>query len=529
MGLKPVNFIKMRNKFLIVIPAIKKNAVIPDQLVKKLNEITLIQRAIDISKKITDNILVITDSEEISLICERNNIKFYKDTKLEIDSSNIIETIKNIANINNDILVYRANAPLIDEKVLISAYNKFLENKKKIIVSVKTLDKRLLKKDNDKIILIDNDLYFKELKAFLIFNKESKDYCPYVIEEEKSIEIESYQDWWICEKLLQRKRIVFNVIGNIKVGMGHIYRALSLAHEIVGDEIIFVCKEEDELAVDKIASKDYKVIPSRNVLKTILDLKPDLVINDILNTSKNFIMHLKENGIKVVNFEDLGEGAKFADVVFNELYDEPVLPYENILWGSEWYFLRDEFYDAKQNQFKEKVGNVLITFGGTDQHNLTFLSLKNLLERNKDINIKIVCGGGYFYKKELEEYISQISNKKIDLTYATGIISKKMENIDFAITSNGRTVYELAHMHIPSIVISQHKRELTHKFSRLENGLINIGIYNDKIEEKLNFYLKKLMEDKEYRYLLYLNTLKFNFLKNKQKVLNKILKLLEKK
>jgi len=108
-------------------------------------------------------------------------------------------------------------------------------------------------------------------------------------------------------------------------------------------------------------------------------------------------------------------------------------------------------------------------------------------------------------------------------------MSKKMENIDFAITSNGRTVYELAHMHIPSIVVSQHKRESTHKFSRLENGLINIGIYNDKIEEKLNFYLKKLIEDKEYRYLLYLNTLKFNFLKNKQKVLNKILKLLEKK
>ena len=44
----------------------------------------------------------------------------------------------------------------------------------------------------------------------------------------------------------------------------------------------------------------------------------------------------------IVNFEDLGDGAKYADIVFNELYDEPILPYENILWGNEWYFLRDE-------------------------------------------------------------------------------------------------------------------------------------------------------------------------------------------
>ena len=149
------------------------------------------------------------------------------------------------------------------------------------------------------------------------------------------------------------------------------------------------------------------------------------------------------------------------------------------------------------------------------------------MEIDSNINIKIVCGSGYLYKKDLEEFLAKLDNKRIDFTYATGIMSKKMENVDFAITSNGRTVYELAHMHIPSIVISQHKREATHNFSKLENGFINIGIYNDEIENKLKFYLKKLIGDKEYRYLLYLNTLKFNFLNNKQKVLNKILGLLE--
>lgn len=514
---------------LVVIPAIKKNAIIPDQLIKKLNGKTLIQRAIDTVKKITQNILIITDSDEISLIAERNNIDFYKDSNLKIDSSNIINIIKKIVNTENDILVYRANAPLVDEQILKDAYIEFLKDKTSILISVKKLDKQLLSFKNKKLIYVKEEDYYKELKAFLIFNKHSKIiYKPFLIENEKSIEIENYQDWWVCEKLLQRKKIVFNVIGNNKVGMGHIYRALSLAHEISNHEIIFVCNSKDELAVEKIAAKDYKVIPSDNIKKTILELKPNILINDILNTEKEFIFELKKNGIKIVNFEDLGNGVKYADIVFNELYDTPLLNYKNILWGYEYYFLRDEFENAKSNKFNKEIRKILISFGGTDQHNLTLLVLKNIISYIKNIKIEVVCGGGYLYKKELNKFVKKLKNKNINLTFETGIISKKMENCDLAITSNGRTVYELAHMHIPAIVIAQHKRENTHNFSKLENGFVNVGLATDKnIETKIKKYFLKMLEDSEYRYLLYLNSLKFDFLKNKKKVIKKILSLID--
>ena len=44
------------NSKLIVIPAIKKNAAIPDQLIKKLNGITLIQRAIDTALELANSV-----------------------------------------------------------------------------------------------------------------------------------------------------------------------------------------------------------------------------------------------------------------------------------------------------------------------------------------------------------------------------------------------------------------------------------------------------------------------------------------
>ena len=74
----------MSSRRLITIPAIKKNAAIPDQLIKKLDGITLIQRAINTAKEITNNILIITDSEEISLIAQRNNIEVYFDNNMTL-------------------------------------------------------------------------------------------------------------------------------------------------------------------------------------------------------------------------------------------------------------------------------------------------------------------------------------------------------------------------------------------------------------------------------------------------------------
>ena len=514
---------------LLVIPAIKKNAIIPDQLVKKLNGITLIQRAIDIAKKITDNILVITDSEEISLICKRNGVKFYKDSKLKIDSDNIIETVTKIVNEDCDILVYRANAPLIDEKILISAYNRFLQNKSSIIVSVKKLDKQLLKQTKSLTFVKDSDLYFKELKAFLIFNRDSKNYYPYIIDEENSIEIESYQDWWICEKLLQRKRIVFNVIGSLEIGMGHIYHSLALAHEIIDHEVIFVCDAKYEIAVEKIASMDYKVISTRDVTQTIIDLKPDLVINDILNTSIDYIKILKENNIRVVNFEDLGDGAKEADLVINELYDKPQIEGKNFLWGYRYLALRDEFEEAIPHEFEDRVTSVLVTFGGTDQNNLTLITLESIIDIAEEYNIKIyiVCGSGYLFKDKLIQFLEEHRYKNVELTFAVGVISQIMEQTQIAFSSNGRTVYELAHMHIPSVIISHHERENTHSFASLENGFINLGVYNKDSSPKLiQKSFEKLIMDSDYRKLLFLNIKKYNFNNNKKNIVKKILELL---
>lgn len=523
------------DNLLVVIPAIKKSAVIPDQLIKKLDGITLIQRAINTALEITtnENILLVTDSEEISLICERNEVESYRDSNLKFTSENILDSIFSIVRNKSqtNVLLYRANTPLIGSEILKEAYNYFLKNTKYILTSVRSEKRKLLKLENELLQKVSDKEYFEELKAFHIFNTDyvqNKQFKPYIIDSEKSIEIESYQDWWVCEKVLQRKKIVFNVIGNVEIGMGHIYHSLALAHEITDHEVIFVCDEQYKIAVDKIASMDYKVIATNDVLNTILKINPNMVINDVLNTDDNYIKILKENNIKVVNFEDLGDGSRYADLVFNELYDEPQIEGSNYLWGYEYLALRDEFYEAKPHEMVEEINEILVTFGGTDQNNLTLITLQAILDKCKEKNIKIniVCGGAYKFKEELEKYLQTLDYKNISLTYASGVISKIMEKSGLAISSNGRTVYELADMNIPSIIISHHEREATHSFSALEKGFINLGVIDENISFKIKEKFEKLVDDRDYRELLFMNIKKYSFRENKQKVVNKILELL---
>ena len=316
--------------------------------------------------------------------------------------------------------------------------------------------------------------------------------------------------------------------------MGHIYRSLSLAHDIIDHEIIFVCDETNQLAVDKIASKDYQVLFCKKAKITdfIISLEPDLVINDVLDTEKANILKLKHSEIKIVNFEDFGSGSNYSDYTINELYDFPILKGSNYLWGHDYFFLRDEFKYAKPHGLIEPIKSVLISFGGTDQNNLskTILDLIIPVCEENGIKIFVVCGSGYVYKDEL---IHQVSNEKyneIELVFESGAISEIMEKTQIAISSNGRTVYELAEMNIPSIIFSQHEREETHKFACKENGFINLGLYNgsDRINRELISNFKKLLVDKSFKTLLFQKIEKHNFKDNKYKVLNMILSLIEK-
>jgi spore coat polysaccharide biosynthesis predicted glycosyltransferase SpsG len=534
-------------EFAIIIPAIKKNVAFPDDLVKRLHGTSLIQRTIYKAKELTsdDNIYVITDSEEIGLISTRNKINYFYKQDLRLRGYNIIHDFRHfllkIYKQYDNLIFIHAYTPTVGSATIKDAYDYFKKIKSNLVISVMQVNHRVFNSENSvflELISSDkSDKFLLEVKAFLITKSDlivdsnaNIKINKYILDE-NTVEINSYQDWWICEKLFRRKRIVFRVIGYPEVGMGHICRSLALAHDITDHEIIFICDEKSRLAVSQIAGLDYyvAVCPAQDLEEEILELQPDIVINDILDTSVDYILKLKEHGCKVVNFEDLGSGAALADLTFNELFDEPVIPGRNIKWGHQYFFLRDEFIGAKPRIFQEPVQTILITFGGTDPTNLTMQTLESVADicRKRDLMIYVVTGAGFAYKNELAAFIDRLDYDKIEFTFATGMMSGIMEQTDVAICSNGRTLYELAHMNIPSLVIAHHEREATHAMAQRKNGFVNLGVYlPNKFPELVRRNLEMLLADRGLRKKLYDRTKRFDFLRNKTKVLSLIDELL---
>ena len=539
----------------IVIPAIKKNAVIPDQLVKRLAGATLIERAINTARACApgEDIIVLTDSQEISLICERAGVRHVWNRDLRFTSLDIVAEMRgllqNLSLEYEHCLILRASCPLLTWVDMEDAWRSYHKAHADSLVTVKNVRQRIWREQGDSMESLlqgaggsdGEKSYLVESRALIILRlallRQNENsgldkpgrVIPYFLDE-RALEIQNYQDWWICERLLERRHVVFVVAGYPAIGMGHIFRALMLAHEITSHKITFVCTRESELAVESVAERDYRVVRQgdEELADTVLALQPDLVVNDILDTSAAYMERLRTGGVRCVNFEDEGPGAALADLVVNALYEEKEST-GRLRCGPDYFCLRDEFLNARRNPLRPQTRTVLVSFGGTDHSNATrrVLDIIEPICRAFGIAIRVVAGPGYAHKENLEARVRELENPLLEFTWATNAMSKMMEGADLAICSAGRTVYELAHMRVPGMVLAHHEREARHSFARARNGFAFVGVL-DKVDDTRirNVFLALLKQERRARYWERQNRL--DFTANKARVVGLMQDQLEK-
>ena len=368
---------------------------------------------------------------------------------------------------------------------------------------------------------------FTETGAFFITRKDiitqnnriGKNVELQILLNGEEIDIDTYEDWNLCEYHLRRKHILFVVTGNTEVGLGHVYNTLLIANDILNHKISFLVDENSKLAFDKISSKNYPVYiqKNKNIINDIKSFSPDLVINDRLDTTIKYMNDLKELNINTVNFEDLGEGALKADLVINAIYPEKQI-LKNHYFGHNYFILRDEFIYSKQKQVIKEVKNILISFGGVDPNNYTKKTLESIHDycNKHNIDITVVAGFGYNQYESLNKY------ENINIEKNVSNISKYMIQADLIFTSAGRTTYEIASIGTPTIVLAQNERELTHFFASSEFGFLNLGLGYKITNEDLYKYFVQLIQSNENR--KYMSSLMHRInLKNGRKTVIKLI------
>lgn len=486
---------------LVIIPARGGSIDIPRKNLRALNNKPLIYYSIQcaLKSKYCEDVYVSSEDDEILSIAQKLGAKTHhrneglskSTTTLDPVIFSAFQFITKLEKLKEYQLVItlQATSPLLTTNSLDQAIE--------VILNDKTVDTVLAAKDNTHLSWTEKGTRFvplytervnrqflrptyTETGAFLITrtsvitksNRIGDSVELYLLKGGESIDIDTHEDWNICEYYLKKKKILFVVSGNQIIGLGHAYNALLIANDILDHDILFLVDKHSLLAKDKIASKNYQVILQKKekLCSDILAINPDIVINDILDTSKAYINTLKENGLTVINFEDLGPGAYEADYVVNAIYPEKhSLP--NHFFGEKYFILRDEFILATPRAINKTVTRVLLTFGGVDPENLTKKVIDAIYNYciNKNIEIHLIAGFGYTQYTTLDAF------DRVNIHHNSSNIADQMMQSDIIFTSAGRTIYEVASLGRPAIVLAQNMREMSHLFANEVNGFIHLG------------------------------------------------------
>ena len=495
------------SSILVVIPARGGSKRIPRKNVRIMNGQPLIlysvENALSLSKNADVDLVVSTDDEELESIVKNHGVEVIeRDEALAKDNVTLDPVIYD-AVIKKEaqkgkkydiVITMQATSPTLKKETLLKALKLFESEDFDTMISCVNKphlswtkrDGQIIKNYEKRLNSQELPSNFLETGAFLITKREcvseksriGENITVYETDATEAVDIDTEEDWIAAESILRRKKILLRCVGQQRLGMGHIYRCLTIAYKLIGHDLLFVTDSESTMGIEKLKESYFplKVVKDNKEYEEVLkDYMPDVVINDVLDTDEELIKLEREYTGRIVNFEDMGPGAWLADAVINALYENRRNKPSNVYEGSDYFFIRDEFLEEKPGEFSEECKNIMIMFGGADPSDLTgklYEICKVLHPKMPKVEFHFLTGFAY----ENKEAIKEDPESKIFVHHDAKRVSTYMKQADLCITSQGRTVFELASMGVPAVVLAQNEREAEHVFAGMGNGFINLGI-----------------------------------------------------
>ena len=195
----------------------------------------------------------------------------------------------------------------------------------------------------------------------------------------------------------------------------------------------------------------------------------DVVAVDSHEAHADYLTQLRDAGLYVIKRDDLAPYPFPCQMVINGNADACELPYSSssgdtlFLLGPEYVALRQEFWGSPPRAMGANVQNILVTLGGTDQHNLMPKLLGLLDGVPGDFAVTAVIGP-FFHNVAAVESVAESAKRPIGLVQSPDSLYELMLRADMAISAGGQTLYELACLGCPTIAIktvANQDRQLT--------------------------------------------------------------------
>ena len=305
---------------------------------------------------------------------------------------------------------------------------------------------------------------------------------------------------------MRKLNILFRISGGKAVGKelgyGHIFRSMHLAYFFKKHNIWFLLEDyggaknilnqngfSNILKLKKESGIDSDIKRTINVIK---NKKIDVLINDTYKASEKYLKKMKKF-TKIVLITDLKKYEYSADLVtsgFIGFKNQKIIHNDGriSLLGPKYQILDHRFSTRKNSKNKY---DLLVTFGGFDENNITEIFLEQLIKFRGTIKSKIIHGPSSQKTTRIKEIERKFSNYFSLISF--GDMYKEISGAKFGLCSGGITTYEFAALGVPFAIISQVKHQITTAKIWEKNKIgINLGISNKNTGKKISKYLDKI-------------------------------------
>lgn len=259
------------------------------------------------------------------------------------------------------------------------------------------------------------------------------------------------------------------------VGTGHLIESLNLVKLARKNGLnvdFWVNGSSPKPILNKIPFS-YGVFSDLNEARNILKAKKfDSAVFNFRSINNGILRTLVGNGLKRLCIDEFGGRRLDCDAIVNPVIVDRYHRYPasgrkaKLYTGAGYLSISNKFIEARKKKriFKGAIREVTVCMGGVDRSGATLNIIEALTQWRKKVKKNIILGAGFLFLSEIKAKTRLLKSLNFRIYRNINNVVPLFMSSDVVFTAGGNTLYELACLGTPAIVLYEDKHEQ-------ENGL----------------------------------------------------------
>jgi len=287
--------------------------------------------------------------------------------------------------------------------------------------------------------------------------------------------------------------------GGGPTGMGHVMRSINVARALKEMNMpVYFLFDNESSATELVEENGFSWCRYREGRPALAEGPSGVVVMDTEDDVSEYVESFKKKGSRVLLIDNETKASGVADLSITPSAFMDGLGTKDPYAGSKFVIVGENFFRARKAMKALRHSlplKILVTMGWSDSNNITLKVLKGLSGMD-DIQITVVLGPDYPFMESVAHFMGA---ENITFRHGVKDMAPLMAASHIAFTALGTTVYELAFMGVPPIIVSNYRddeRDLA-ALRKLKAG-VSLGYFASVGEDLIRGAASRFVEDAWY-------------------------------